>query len=437
MDGSVGSPNDWRRARTTWIASPAAIASLATSTAWMYSSRPRLVSTASTGRESAVCVARARRRTGHLGLARTRRPLERLEDRGLGDAVSGLEVRRLGVERGDRRQRMRQVVEHEHEVGLDERRGRDADGVALGEWHGRLEGGHSVVRERPDGTAGEPRHPLGRLDATTRDEGSDGGQRVGTVERLDGQARRVDGFGHRSGLDASDAVAHLEQPPGTDAKERIAPQPLPALDGFEKVRRATVIEPEEGADRRLEVRRTRRAQEDRVRVGGDSLRLRQADRVRCGHRDGASRIKKRPFRPGTKGRAFRGATLIRRCRTSRDRRAGRGFRGDRSALPCIAGALRRSLLTSAAHAAPCSVRRLPGPFPRRRRSGSHQPPDLWIDSDGYSSRSSPVSSSMSAESRHAPVEASSRVGVGMPDRLVSKAAHHRQRRVAREGRIDR
>ena len=42
--GPIGRSNDWRRARTTWIASPAAIASLATSTAWTYSSRPRLVS---------------------------------------------------------------------------------------------------------------------------------------------------------------------------------------------------------------------------------------------------------------------------------------------------------------------------------------------------------------------------------------------------------
>ena len=42
--GSIGRSNDWRRASTTWIASPAAIASLATSTAWMYSSRPRLAS---------------------------------------------------------------------------------------------------------------------------------------------------------------------------------------------------------------------------------------------------------------------------------------------------------------------------------------------------------------------------------------------------------
>src|SRR3954454_19931118 len=146
-------------------------------------------------------------------------------------------------------------------------------------------------------------------------------------------------------------------------------------------------------------------------------------------------------RPGTKGRAFRGATLLRRCRTAvPDGPAA--FPRCRSALPCIAGALRRSLLTSAAFAAPCSVRRLPGPFPRRRRSGSHQPPDLWIDSDGYSSRSSPVSSSMSAESSHGSAEASSEVGVGdhrtgrsCVARLVSTAAHHGQGRVSRKGRI--
>ena len=40
--GFSGRSNVWRRARTTWIASPAAIASFATSTARSYSSRPRL-----------------------------------------------------------------------------------------------------------------------------------------------------------------------------------------------------------------------------------------------------------------------------------------------------------------------------------------------------------------------------------------------------------
>ena len=46
----------------------------------------------------------------------------------------------------------------------------------------------------PDGAAGEPRHPLGRLDAATRDEGTDGRQRIGPVERLDRQVRLVDRF---------------------------------------------------------------------------------------------------------------------------------------------------------------------------------------------------------------------------------------------------
>ena len=73
---------------------------------------------------------------------------------------------------------------------------------------------------------------------------------------------------------------------------------------------------------------------------------------------------------------------------SRDRRAR--VLPCRSALPAIAGALRRSLLAPAARAASRSVRRLPGPFPavvvpartKRRISGS--------TCDGYSSRSQPV-----------------------------------------------
>ena len=60
-------------------------------------------------------------RAGQLGRGRARGPLERLEDRRLGDPVAALEVGRLGVERRDRRQRVGQVVEDEHEVGLDER----------------------------------------------------------------------------------------------------------------------------------------------------------------------------------------------------------------------------------------------------------------------------------------------------------------------------
>ena len=171
------------------------------------------------------------------------------------------------------------MVEHEHQVGLDEGGGRDADRVAIGQRHRRLEGRHGVVRERPDRAAGEARHALGRLDAAARDEGTDGGQRVGAVERLDGQVGRVDGLGHGPSLDAGQPVADLEQSARTDAEERVAPEPLAALDRFEEVGGPAVVEPEEGADRRLEVRRPRGAQQDRVRVGGQALRLRQADRV--------------------------------------------------------------------------------------------------------------------------------------------------------------
>ena len=75
---------------------------------------------------------------------------------------------------------------------------------------------------------------------------------------------------------------------------------------------------------------------------------------------------------------------------SRDRRVGRCRHRRRSALPCIAGALRRSLLASAASAAPRSVRRLPGPFPivvvPARTSRRVSVPTC----DGYSSRSQPV-----------------------------------------------
>ena len=58
-------------------------------------------------------------------------------------------------------------------------------GSRSGQRHGRLEGGHRVVCQRTDRSAGEPRHALGRLDAAPRDEGADGSQRVGAVERLD------------------------------------------------------------------------------------------------------------------------------------------------------------------------------------------------------------------------------------------------------------
>ena len=214
--GSGGRSNDWRRASTTWIASPAAIASLATSTAWMYSSRPRLVSIGPASgwrrRWSGVVG------TGELGGTGAGRPLERLEDGRLGDPVAALEVRRVGVERGDGRQRVGQVVEDQHEVGLDERGGRDADRIALRQRDGRLEGRHRVVGDGTDRTAGEARHPVARLDAPTPHEVADGVERVVAIGRLDRQVRAVRGDRDGARLDTRLAVAHLEQPPRPDTR---------------------------------------------------------------------------------------------------------------------------------------------------------------------------------------------------------------------------
>ena len=116
----------------------------------------------------------------------------------------------------------------------------------------------------------------------------------------------------RTGLDPGEAVADLQEAARADAQERVATQALAALDALQEVGGAAVVEAQERADGGLEIRRPRGAQQDRVGVGGQTLRLRQADRIGCGHRGRPLRIKKRPFVPGTKGRAFRGATLIRR-----------------------------------------------------------------------------------------------------------------------------
>ena len=157
-------------------------------------------------------------------------------------------------------------------------------GSRSGERDGRLERGDRVVGERADGAAGEARHPLGRLDPAARDERPDGRQRVARGSGLDREVRRVRALGDRPRLDPGDAVADLEQPARADAEERVAPEPLAALDRFEEVGGAAVVEPEERPDRRLEVGRARGAQEDRVGVGGEALGLRQADRIGCRHR---------------------------------------------------------------------------------------------------------------------------------------------------------
>ena len=120
----------------------------------------------------------------------------------------------------------------------------------------------------------------------------------------------------------------------------------------------------------------------------------------------------------------------------RDRRPGRGTW--RSALPCIAGALRRSLLAGPPLRPSRSVRRLPGPFPAvvAPVSTSHRIslPTL----DGYSSRSQPVLRDV-AGGWQAPTRASSaRPDAGLRlDGLEAHAVQDWQVRVSREAGIGR
>ena len=167
---------------------------------------------------------------------------------------------------------------------------------------------------------------------------------------------------------------------GPDAEEGVAAEPLAALDGLEEVgRRRAVVEAEERADRRLEVGRARGAQQQRVGVRGEALRLRQAERIRCGH----VRRLRRPVRPRIKT-TFRPRderSSLPRCHPhsamphSRDRRAVYS--------PPIGAALYR--WRSAPE--PTGVRvaaspfgpEAPGSIRRRRRPGFHQPPGLSAD----------------------------------------------------------
>ena len=241
----------------------------------------------------------SRRRAGELGGARARGPLQRLEDGRLGDPVAAFEVGRVGVERGDRRQRVGQVVEDEDQVGLDERRRRDADRVVVRERDGGLEGRHGVVGDGPDGAAGEPWHPVGRFDPAAADELADRVERIGRGVRLDRQVGGVGRDRDGSGLDPGATVADLEESARADAEEGVAAQPLAAFDRLEEVGRIAVVEAQEGTDRGLEVGRARGAQADRVRVAGEPFGLAQADWISGGHR-WASRIRYDRSSPGRK-----------------------------------------------------------------------------------------------------------------------------------------
>jgi len=269
------------------------------------------------------------------------------------------------VERGDRRQRVGEVVEDEHEVGLDEARQGDADRVRGWQRDGRLEDGDRVVGEGADGAAGEAGHPVGRLDPAPRQEGAERGERVGGRQVGDGEVGRVVDDPDRPVLDAGPPAANLEEAPRPDPQEAVATEALAALDGLEQIGRGgPVVEAEEGADRSLQVGVAHRLQADRVRAPGEALDLTEAEGVLAGHRGGLRKRERPLVLPGRKVEPSAVPPGFGVCRTHRDRRDG----FFRSALPAIAGALRRSLLAGAparrwgGRPGPRSVRRLPGPF---------------------------------------------------------------------------
>ena len=147
-------------------------------------------------RRSAGCCATGRR--GQLRRRRAGGPLEGLIDGALGDPVAAFEVGRLGVERGDGAQLVAQVIEHQDEVGLEEGRQWDTDGIALGQRDRRLEGADGVVGEGSDGAAREAGHALDGLDTAARHECPEGCQRVGHIRSDHGQVGFVVLDGDRS-----------------------------------------------------------------------------------------------------------------------------------------------------------------------------------------------------------------------------------------------
>jgi hypothetical protein len=312
---------------------------------------------------------------GQLGGAGSRRPFEGFEDRRLGDPVATLEVGGLGMQRGDGAEGVGEMVEDQHEVSLDEGGHRHADGVSLRERHRGFEDRDGVVAEGADRSASEARHAVGGLDPAARHERADGIEWVRGVDGLGRQVRAIRRDRDRSRLDASAAVAHLEEPAGADAQEGIAAEALAALDRLEEVGRPAVIEAQEGTDRGLQVGGAGGAQQDRVGVGGEALRLRQADRVRGAHRL-ASRIKNDPSSSGRKVVPSAVPPSFGVCRTHLT---------DGGGLPARAIGAARYRWRSAPEPTGCARQRspfgpeAPGSISCRCRPGSHQPPDLCAD----------------------------------------------------------
>ena len=228
---------------------------------------------------------------------------------------------------------------------------------------------------------------------------------------MDGEIGRVVPHADGPVLDPGTTVPDLEQPPRADPEEGVAPEALPSLDGFEEERRRRpVVEPQEGADRGLEVGRARGAQEHGVGRGRLAFRLGQAERVRAAvHRRHSPSV----AAPGTSPPGNQ-----ERPSSSRDERSclprchphsaiaalvtdGPLVVSCRSALPSIAGALRRSLLCVPDGHPPAFAVRSGGSRVHSPPPSSRFPPatgSLPSTLDGYSSRSSPIFGS-DAESR--------------------------------------
>ena len=233
------------------------------------------------------------------------------------------------------------------------------------------------------------------------------------------------------------AVADLEQPARTDAQERIAAEPLAALDRLEEVGRTAVVEAEERADR------ASRGRPGAWRAGGSCRRWRRS-RLACARLIGSAVLIARPRESETTLSSRDERSCLPRCHPHsamphlRDRRPGRWTW--RSALPCIAGALRRSLLAGAAacgrrvrsggsrvHSLPSSLRFPPATGSLCRRSTGtrpvHSPLFVMSREDGRPRRG-----------RQALGRTPARSGL---DGLEADAVQDRQVRVAREAGIGR
>ena len=221
---------------------------------------------------------------GRLVGGGTAGPLERLPHRALRDPVALLDPGRLRVERGDRRERVREVVEDEDQVGLKECRERHPHRVGSRERHGGLERGHRVVPQGADRAADESWHALDRERAPEGHERAQGVERIRRRHRGHREraipARLLD----RPRLHARAGIVHREDPAGAHPEEAVPTQALAALDRLEQVSRPAVVEAEERADGGLEVGIARGAEEDRVRARRQPAHLAEADRVRHRHR---------------------------------------------------------------------------------------------------------------------------------------------------------